>query len=307
MAYRSHRNEDWHLTIRLARGGGSVEHFHHFLLGFFIPLIHLRSTKWVTPPFKRLFVRSCGPLDPLIKELGDDCIEIIDKDQHRQLAEVGSHKGSDEKGVELRLVTVRGCDWPCAYDKRKFTRAREVLLSIDAFQRERRLLKDEWSPRRILLIKREPSLAFYNSERSEIKTSGQERRSIANQDELYRSLRGRWVGCLCVSTETLTIARQVALFSLADIIIAQHGAALANVVWARQNATVIEIFPYTSGFEKEVDFFGHLCRCMGLRYRRVLQSHEHSDVDIDEVHKIVAECITSPGSPLMSRIRSIKF
>jgi hypothetical protein len=75
--------EHWHVTV--VHAPGSVEHFYHFLLGFFVPLIFHLFQKWEHAQFSRLIIRSCGPLDPLIGELGDNRIEIIDKDEHRQI------------------------------------------------------------------------------------------------------------------------------------------------------------------------------------------------------------------------------
>jgi hypothetical protein len=159
-----------------------------------------------------------------------------------------------------------------------------------------------------LLIQRGPALAFYNSERSEQKGSGQDRRSIANHDELYRLLCVDDAHCLNVMPETLSLARQIALFSLADIIIAQHGAALANIVWARPNATVIEILPDTlAPVLKDQDLFRNLSRCLGLRYRRIRQDDEHSDVDIDKIRKVVARSVASPGCRAISGIRAVAF
>lgn len=309
----SQTKENWHVTVI---GAGSVEHFHHFLLGLFVPLIYQLSTKWAKAQFNRLIIRSCGPLDSLIHEFRDDRIEIVDRDRHRQMAEAAAHSGFASadtlamQDAKIRFVTIRGCDYPFTYDRGKFAKAREVLLSIGTIRSEMRSLADNWprSGARILLIQRGPSPVFYYSDRAETKGSGQERRSIANHEELYRSLDLDYVGCLNVMTEKLTLARQFALFSLADIIIAQHGAALANIVWARPSATVIEIFPNTlTARQMEHDFFFNLSRCMGLRYRRVRQDHEHSDVDIDEIREIVAKSIASPAYRVVPRLRSAAF
>jgi hypothetical protein len=205
----------------------------------------------------------------------------------------------ETQDLKLSFMTIQGCDYPVTYDERKFAKVREILLSFDAIRAEMRSVADDW-PRgdaRILLIQRGPSHVWYNS------NSGQERRSIANHEELYRSLRVDYVGCLNVMPEKFTFVRQFALFSLADIILAQHGAALANIIWARPSATVIEISPYTS----EGDFFFNLARCIGLRYHRVRQDHEHSDVDIDEIRQVIAKAIAAPVCRVMPRLRSVAF
>jgi hypothetical protein len=309
---RARTTENWHLTFIIGPGS-SVEHFHHFLLGLFVPLIYRLSTVWVKAQFNRLIVRSCGPLDHIVHVLGDDRIEIIDKDRHRHMMEATVHSSFTsndlvaEQAEKLRFVTVRGCDFPVTYDKRQFAKAREVLLSIGTIRSEINALTDQW-PRgdaRILLINRGPSDPFYDSEQSEIKGSGQGRRSIPNYEALHRLLRQEYVGCLSVMTEQLSFPRQFALFSLADIIIAQHGAALSNMIWARPSATVIEIFPITQ--RPGGDFFVHLAHCMGLRYRRILQERPRSDVDIGKIREVVVKTIAAPPHRVVPWSRSVAF
>ena len=303
--------ENLHVTITL--GPGSVEHFHHFLLGFFVPLICELSTEWTN--LDRVFVRGCGPMDRLLHEFGDDRIEIIDKYWHQQIRERVTRDGSptvSTLGVDrtLRFVTLRGCDYPAAYNARKFAKARAVLSSLDIIQSEIRTTAANW-PRgnaRILLIERGAALDFYQSERSENKGSGRERRSIANHQELYQVLRQEHKGCLNVMTETLTLARQFALFSLADIIIAQHGAALANIVWARPSATVIEVFPKDlRADQRGQQFLLQSCSLHGISLQRFLQDREHADVDIELMRATLQKCITSVDYPVMSRLRAVTF
>lgn len=305
---------DRHVTV--IHGPGSVEHFYHFLLGFFVPIVYHLSVELANEQINRLIIRSCGPLDALIRELGDGRIEIIDKDRHRRMVENAQHRSSSFAQVltttaaSVQFVTIHGSDYPIAYNKRKFEAVREVLLSIDAFRREIQEVTHQWPPGdvRILLIQRGPSPAFYATERSEVTGSGQQRRSVANHEVLYRMLRQVHPGCLNVMAENLTLARQLALFWLADIIVAQHGAALANIIWARPRTSVIEIFPSTlRQDQKDNDFFFNLSRCMGLRYRRVHQDHDHSDVDVERIRGVIATLIAVPEHWAVQRVRSVSF
>lgn len=53
----------------------------------------------------------------------------------------------------------------------------------------------------------------------------------------------------------------MALFAAADIAVCQHGAALCNLVWSRNSASIIEIIPKErkDGIS-ECDYFGDLAR-----------------------------------------------
>jgi len=309
-ARASERSADWHVTFRHS---GSIEHFYHFLLGVFVPLIYTLSNTWSKEQFTSILIRSCGPLDELIREIGDNRIKIIDKHEHERLRiakEVGVSRGDVSPVAQhspVRFSSIQGYDDPIFFDCFKFRESQRILLNFDKIKYERTWLLQRWSAGggRILLIQRGPSHPFYHSERSENKGSGQERRSIANHDELYRSLRRRHVGSLNVMTEGLTLARQIALFSLADIIIAQHGAALANTVWAKPTATVIEILPVNC--HSHYDFFFNLARCLGLRYHRVWQKDDHGDVDVAAISRIVEGFITHPTNLRTAKLRSALF
>jgi hypothetical protein len=309
----SDRKRNWHVTV--GHGAGSSEHFHHFLLGFFVPLVYHLSTDWRNAPFDRILVRSCGPLDRIVREFGDERIEIIDKDQHRNIAQAARGEsvpvGINAHSERLRYVTISGCDYPATYDAVKFSTVRDLLLSRETTHSVMRSLAERWPSHggpRILLIQRGPSLPYYGSEHAEVEHSGRDRRSIPNHHELHRSLRLEYPGCLSVMTETLTLADQIALFSLADVIIAQHGAALANLIWTRPGATVIEIFPETARLQqKAIQMFYFLSLCIGLRYRKVRQQHEHSAVDIDEIRNVIADVIASPSSRRSAWLRSRAF
>src|SRR5207248_4632059 len=125
---------NWHLTFRHS---GSIEHFYHFLLGCFAPLVYKLSTCWAETQFTSLIVRSCGPLDTLIREIGDNRIKIVDKDEHlrMELSRIRSgtacHSLPVEGAATVRFLTVQGFDDPVQYDRYKFRRAKEALLNID--------------------------------------------------------------------------------------------------------------------------------------------------------------------------------
>ncbi len=296
---------DWHVTITIPPGG-SVEHYHHFLTGFFAPLVYHLETRLAHPRCSRVLVRSCGPLDPIIRGFAGDRVEIIDRDRHREMASGASRPRQLSPGTHtLRYLTITGCDLPTTYDRRIFLKVRSRVLAHPAVCAEIGALADDWSCPRILLVERGASLAFYNSEQSEIKGSGRDRRSIANQCEVYKMLRQAFPGCGSIIAEDEGFARQVALFSLADCIIAQHGAALTNMIWARPGANIVEIYPVHQGLKH--DFFFYLARCMGLRYRRVWQAQMHGVVDIYKVCRLVSKAIARTDHHLLTDLHAAAY
>lgn len=271
---------DLHLTIR--NGGGSVEHYHHFLLGFLVPLVHQRDRIWANPNFAKVLIRSCGPMDRLIGELKSDKIVIVDKTRHHELAKADA----PQNGLDFMML--RGFDYPVRYDCGVFAVTKKILeATLKAeIEREREEIAARFgkaSPK-IVLIERGAPDPFYLSDRAEAKSAGSARRSIKNHEELRAQLAARFGHCLNLRLEGFTLARQIALYSAADIIVAQHGAALSNMVWAHKRAGVIEISPATiPEQDRAQDYFRNLARCLGLRYCRVEQAESHGAVDIDRI------------------------
>lgn len=85
-------------------------------------------------------------------------------------------------------------------------------------------------------------------------------RPLANESELEHALERR--GVAIVAAEGLDLDEQIELFASAELVIAPHGAGLANLVWRTEPTTVVEIFPSTS-FN---DCYARLCAQLGFAY-----------------------------------------
>ena len=115
---------------------------------------------------------------------------------------------------------------------------------------------------------------------AEAKSAGTARRSIPNYRQVTEEISDRVGPLLSLKLEGMKLVDQVALFSAADVIIAQHGAALSNLVWARPGTAVVEIMPRTMPQAiQDVGFFSHLAACRQLRHRFVWQDGDHAPVD----------------------------
>tara|TARA_B100000686_G_C16763504_1_gene960293 strand:+ start:470 stop:2200 length:1731 start_codon:yes stop_codon:yes gene_type:complete len=89
-------------------------------------------------------------------------------------------------------------------------------------------------------------------------------RRVVNETSVIEALLP--YGFKVVQPEKLSVAEQVSVFSEAEIIIAPHGAALTNVVFAPRGAIVVEL----SGGQRVVPrFFSRLCEDIGHKFYRV--------------------------------------
>lgn len=89
-------------------------------------------------------------------------------------------------------------------------------------------------------------------------------RAVHNEAQLIELLKNM-LNVQTISLEDYTIMEQASIFSQADLIIAQHGAGLTNLVFARPGTMVIEIFQYHLD-----ETFWILSQQLGLRHYCVL-------------------------------------
>lgn len=276
------KSKNIHLTLK--NRDGSVEHYYHFLLGFLVPLaLSQRDPLLRSQGLK--FIRSCGILDRHVLDIGFEQIEIVDKHLH---AAIAPHNRSKADICVHKFVKFEGYDDPAYYCQDSFQVAKSVLIEklageIAAVTQNLANQAQKNSPQ-VVLIDREPPDSFYLSEDCEVDGAGKSRRSIANFSALLAAVRSYYPNTISTTLENKTLAYQIALFMHADIIIAQHGAALANVIWSDAGTTLIEVVPDDlPDCLREKNYFLNLAQCMDMNYCEVVQKGKHTNVDIDMV------------------------
>jgi len=290
------------IYLSLKNRGGSVEHYFHFLLGFLVPLIlpcnvffisALVQNKIINKKSNKIYIRSCNIMDRHILDINFKYIEIIDKNMFKE-KNIQPEPRRDNPRMQ-EYIECWGYDDPEYYDYSVFHSAKLILssyLSVDinnhySFFEKNTIRKNG---KNIVLINREAAHPFYNSDCCEIKSAGTRRRSIPNFSELSNAISMEYINTISVTLEEKSISYQIALFKHADIIIAQHGAALANLIWCRPNTTLIEIYPLDmSSIVNKKDLFGNLAKCMNIKYVRVNQKNEHSDIGINSILSAIQE------------------
>ena len=87
-------------------------------------------------------------------------------------------------------------------------------------------------------------------------------RTVVNDDEVLALLTER--GFELVDPGELSVREQIETFATASVIVATHGAALANLVFAAYGTTLIELFPAGCLLP---DYWRMACGVPGMRYR----------------------------------------
>lgn len=107
-------------------------------------------------------------------------------------------------------------------------------------------------------------------------------RKVANETELENLLKSH--GFETHSFESLDFARQVSLISSAECIVAVHGAALANLIFARSGTKVIEICPVN---RYNTDCFPRISHKLGHQHLTVMAGstrfRQALSVNLDDV------------------------
>jgi hypothetical protein len=247
------------------RHDGSVEHYYHFLLGFMFPLVdwYIRQT---SP--EDVKIRNCSIMDHLIQELTLSKVIIAPKKELvSECCEslVGFDNPSKFKANELRQIST----WI------KF----RLKKSIEKYYYE---IFGTTEKQKIVMINRSNPNPFYMSEESEVKGSGSLRRSIPNFQELVQAIQSDENYVIATYLEEKPLAYQIALFEGASCIIAQHGAALGNIVFANKKTRVIEIIPEDLHYNSK-NLFALLSSCLELRYSKIHQQSLHAPVCVDDL------------------------
>ena len=257
-----------------AQWQGSVEHFYHFFLGYFMPLV-LWQERTGTMAFT---LRDCGPMNPWFSLL-------------RPATDIAYI----QPGVMLqRVLTYRqerqilhGWDDPTRFHRDSMDQfMRTVLTRIDAVEPR------PGSTKRITVLDRAPTPDFYLQETSEVFSSGSAFRSLPNTLEISRALEAHGKVTV-IDTAAVSPEEQVRALANTDLLVAQHGAGLANMVWMPPGSAVLEIKPPLVPIVNEI--FANLAACRELDHLAVDQVGEHTPIEVDSVIAGAARLLSSPG------------
>lgn len=109
-------------------------------------------------------------------------------------------------------------------------------------------------------------------------------RSFDNESDVKELLQN--CGFRSIQCENLALSQQIALFQAANMVVASHGAGLANLVWCQPGTRVIEIFS-PKYFN---DCYARLGSSLRLDYQAVwaLESNAWGRVDLARLQEIIA-------------------
>jgi Glycosyltransferase 61 len=108
------------------------------------------------------------------------------------------------------------------------------------------------------------------------------KRALGNEDAVEAAMQRQ--GLTVSYMQDLSLDDQIALFSSVELVVAPHGAGLANLAWAERIRRLIEIFP-TGYFN---DCFARLSQTVGAEYRYVMAKPDQDSDGIVLVDEVIA-------------------
>lgn len=259
-----------------AQWQGSVEHFYHFFLGYFMPLVVWQQRTGTTA----FSVRDCGPMNPWFSLLRPDS-ELTYMPPGVMLQRVLTRRQT--------MQVLHGWDDPTRFHRQ----ALDEFVSAVVPRVGESPADHDTSQRRITVLHRAPSPDFYLSAASETYSSGAAWRSLPNTEDIATQLE-RLGTVQLLDTAALSPAQQVSALAATDILVAQHGAGLANMVWMRRGSAVLEIKPPLPPTINEI--FQNLAAARGLDHLASQQQDEHSAVDVSAIVEQVQRLIDQRGA-----------
>ena len=275
-----------HLSIK--NFSGSVEHYYHFFMGFLVPLVHWYYSTEARRTYPRIYIRSCALLDSIVFEIDLKGVVVLNRELHKSLESEPEYEDN-----YLEHVVLEGYDHPTRYSKEVFDYVKSRVESLFFLKMERSVKKiTQRKSEKILVINRSTPNYYYSSDKSEIRTAGTDRRSIPNFNEIIELLPKE--NTVSTTMEGKTLREQFLLFSNAKIVVAQHGAALANIIFCGADTRIVEIVPQDLPQSILVtNYFGELAKRLHLEYACVRQTSRHSNVDAREIANIVQKSLFS--------------
>lgn len=286
-------------TIYFNPHGESVRHYYNFLFGALFPLLehHLTTGKYVFKvgsdigPFKRIVCEM--PFH--ISEISGS--EILTSSSGlsigQQLVPTNSKSSITDDRIllqnEVLLPSYDSFGCPEYLDESVEKLPKRSLRNIVSYlsQHIPRYLTKNISQPSIILVERTVDTYFSQvpstaSRSSMDRKSGSQRRMIRNHADLVAALAYRFgTSFVNVTLEKASLYYQMHMFTSLKVVIAQHGAALSNIVFmSRPNAKVIEILPPCG---RSSGRFKNLASYCGLEYMEVLQEEDDADVDIENI------------------------
>jgi hypothetical protein len=295
--------DEKYLYFKLTSLHGSITHYYHFFYGVLIPLIleHVNNLK--------------NDNNNIIYIIGDDVGQMLKILTELPMKIKLKHFIKNFQDLKIKTKFLQPMDVHPTItnkDKHLVKKGWALMLTNDMYNEVNifmkfcvnkykiNLQKTKTNKLNVVIIERKKHKGFstVSYEKNEftkiMKTSGSERRSIINHEEFENTVKKYFnnneYDVLNISTEYMSIFEQYDLFNNADIVIAQHGAALANIIFMNSKATVIEIISKVKLNANE-DWFKPISSACKINHVQYITEEEHTNINTKDFVTFLKEKI----------------
>lgn len=276
-----------YIQYKLGSLHGSIKHYFHFFYGVFIPIIleYISESKKHSDltfiidddigPMLRILLEL--PIDIKLKYYLDDDLNNLDiEHKYLQPLDKNQHiKKKYDKFINYFIYTEINNFMNKCLNTYDLILNNNITYDIVVIERK---------------INKALSTEYYanNKYTNIMKTSGKERRSILNHDDFFNHIKKMYQQkkVINVSLEFMSIFQQYHLFSNATLVIAQHGASLANILFMKENTYVIEI---VSKNKQKESWFTPISNVCNINHYEYVTEHDHVSIDLNDFEKFVLE------------------
>ena len=276
-------SRDSGLLVAPRNRSGRIDHYFHFLHGYVCPMVYaLEGYSWPG----NVGVVSVGALDGLWRDCRSLEVDILDPEEFERRWATAPFR-----------LEPRGFDSPRVHETTPWPEVRRRMMR--AFGVDPQVAPVESPTPRILVVTR---AGAQEGSAGSGDRSGAARRSIPNIDAIAEALRP--LGEVSVhSMEGLSLPQQMELFRSADLVVAQHGGAMANLAWCSPGTGLVEVVTV----HKERVLAGFYLG-LELPVAQVPQETGHSPVDpalvVDAASRLLRGEVTSASgqvNPVVGR------
>lgn len=275
------------ILLRPHNFAGHLTHYHHFFGGVMLPLLEWTSVGVVSKA-DVVAIRDCGPMNTEMEQWAEILGLRIVPVPHcllSPLAACGLLEAWDAPGYDFSFRE----DW---YPRKMIVGKirNHVFRLMDSASPDSQSRRSA-NPKIVIIARGKPD-PFYKSRKADTKTSGAERRSIPNLDELVDHLSDLSPDVAVAYLENMKVSDKVRIFRDADLVVGQMGAGLNNALWMKPDSALIEILPLNS-IRPNFAVFANICHRMEIRHRRVVQESDHAAVNVPLVMGFAKDLITT--------------
>jgi hypothetical protein len=263
---------------------GYITHYYHFFYGVLVPII-LEVLKDRNKCFYT--IQNFGPMTRILYEIPtlnivQKCInDITDNNWFFNVKAYDTFKSAFLHDKSRPHLTVKDKNNICKFFDETMPEYLKQLPTYDVILIERNY-EDTYSCQ----IENKIKINKFTSKKL---VSGKKRRYIENHSDIEKFLKKKYSDKFKnFILERVNIYYQYLLFSKAKIIIAQHGAVLANILFMKpKKSTVIEIQDLNYLEKEGEDTFQNICKVFNINYKVYMTETQSPTLSLTKLNELL--------------------